>query len=46
MGMLATAISNPAFRIVNVDVNKDGVWNPADQGIVASFISPAGQCPG
>ena len=45
MGMLATAISNPAFRIVNLDVNKDGVWNPADQGIVASFISPAGQCP-
>ncbi len=46
MGMLATAISNPAFRVVSVDVNKDGVWNPADQGLVASFISPAGQCPG
>ncbi len=45
MGMLATAITNPAFRIRNVDVNKDGVWNPADQGLVASFISPSGQCP-
>ncbi len=46
MGMLATAITNPAFRVVSVDVNKDGVWNPADQGLVASFISPSGQCPG
>ncbi len=46
MGMLATAIGNVAFRVVSVDVNKDGVWNPADQGLVASFISPSGQCPG
>ncbi len=46
MGMLATAISNVSFRVVSVDVNKDGAWNPADQGIVASFISPSGQCPG
>ncbi len=45
MGMLATAITNPAFRVVGVDINKDGVWNPADQGLLASFISPSGQCP-
>lgn len=46
MGMLASAIANITFRVVSVDVNKDGAWNPADQGIVASFISPGGQCPG
>ncbi len=46
MGMLAAAIGNVMFRVVSVDVNKDGAWNPADQGLVASFISPAGQCPG
>ncbi len=46
MGMLASAIGNVMFRVVSVDVNKDGAWNPADQGLVASFISPAGQCPG
>ncbi len=46
MGMLATAIGNVAFRVVSVDVNKDGAWNPADQGLLASFISPSGQCPG
>lgn len=45
MGMLASAISNPLFRIPNIDVNKDGAWNPADSGLVASFISPSGQCP-
>lgn len=45
MGMLAAAISNPTFRIPNIDVNKDGAFNPADQGLVASFISPSGQCP-
>ena len=45
MGMLAAAISNPPLRHVNLDVNKDGVWNPADQGLVASFIG-GGQCPG
>ncbi len=45
MGMLAAAISNPPLRHVNLDVNKDGVWNPADQGLVASFIG-GGQYPG
>jgi hypothetical protein len=45
MGMLATAIANPSFRLPNLDVNKDGMFNPADQGLVASFISPGGQCP-
>ncbi len=45
MGMLASAIGNPTFRIANVDINKDGAWNPADQGILAGFIAPAGQCP-
>ncbi len=46
MGMLASAIVDVTKHHVNIDVNKDGVWNPADQGLVASFISPAGQCPG
>ncbi len=45
MGMLASAIANPTFRTKNVDVNKDGAWNPADQGIVASLRVPFGQCP-
>ena len=31
--MLASAIGNVVFRVVSVDVNKDGVWNPADQGL-------------
>ncbi len=44
MGMLAAAIANPAKRHLNLDVNKDGAWNPADQGRVASLISPSGQC--
>jgi hypothetical protein len=30
----------------NVDINKDGLLNSIDQGIMASFIVPAGQCPG
>lgn len=46
MGMLSSAISNSSMRHPNTDVNKDGFWNPADQGIVAGFITPSGQCPG
>ena len=42
-GMLAQAVSVPAKRHVNLDVNKDGVWNIGDIGFVASFF---GQCPG
>jgi subtilisin family serine protease len=45
MGMLAAAITNIPQRHVNLDVNKDGVWNPADQGLVASLVAPSGQCP-
>lgn len=46
MGMLAAAIANVSLRHVNLDVNKDGFYNPADSGFVSSFISPSGQCPG
>lgn len=36
-GMLAVGISGKVAYHSNVDVNKDGVLNPADQGMVASF---------
>ncbi len=44
MGMLASEIVRigGAPKIVNIDINKDGAYNPGDQGILASRF---GACP-
>jgi hypothetical protein len=44
MGLLAAEISRPAppAKISNMDLNKDGAWNPADSGYLASRF---GACP-
>jgi hypothetical protein len=36
---------SPSLRLVNMDINKDGVVSSGDQLILTSFISPPGQCP-
>ena len=38
-------ISGAVVYHVGVDLNKDGVLNSIDQGMMASFIVPPGQCP-
>ena len=43
--MLASGIAGAVAYHPNADVNKDGTLNSIDQGIVASFINPPGQCP-
>ena len=43
--MLAQGITGSAGYTVNVDINKDGVLSSIDQGLMASFIVPSGQCP-
>lgn len=41
-GLVAQAVSDPARRHVNIDINKDGVFNVGDVGLVAiSFGSQA-----
>lgn len=42
MGLLAAEIlrAPPPAKLANMDVNKDGVLNPADSGIVASLFLP------
>jgi hypothetical protein len=36
---------SPSLRLVSYDINKDGAVNSGDQLILATFISPPGQCP-
>jgi hypothetical protein len=43
--MLAAGISNAVPYHPNIDLDKSGVLNSGDQGLMASFISPSGQCP-
>jgi hypothetical protein len=44
--MLAAGISLSVAYHASVDLNKDGVLSSGDQGLMAAFITPGGQCPG